>query len=137
MYDEARHVQVAGHAVAESGGAGTVATVQWLPEFSNSVFQVVPAGKKLVLTDILYNPQRDVDAPHTINVAEMNPEGSRRIIIQFIVPPGATQQVHFHTGHVIEPGKQLVVYTDANPPAGQHFSVALNGYLARVRRGEK
>ncbi|MGD1993785.1 MAG: hypothetical protein PVI59_11380 [Anaerolineae bacterium] len=135
MYDESRHIQVEGHAVAESGGAGTIATVQWLPEFSNSTFQVVPTGRKLILTDILYNPQRDVNAPHTINVAEMNPEGSRRIIIQFIVPPGATQQVHFHTGYVIEPGKKVVVYTDANPPAGQHFSIALNGHLARARRG--
>jgi hypothetical protein len=134
MYDESKHVQVSGHAVAESGGAGTTATVQWLPEFSMRVFTAVPKEQKLVLTDVLYNPQRDVDAPHTINVAEQNPDDTHRIIIQFIVPPGATQQVHFHTGHVIEPGKKVIVFTDANPPAGQHFSVALNGYLARLER---
>jgi hypothetical protein len=134
MYDESKHVQVSGHAVAVSGGAGTFATVQWIPEFSNVAFQAVPEGKKLVLTDVLYNPQRDVTAPHTINIAESNPDGTRRIIIQFAVPPEATQQVHFHTGHVIEPEKKVIVYTDANPPAGQHFSVSLNGYLARIQR---
>ncbi len=133
MYDESKHIQVTGSAVAVSGGAGTSDTVQWLPEFSNVVFEAVPRGKKLVLTDVLYNPQGDVQAPHTINVAEKNPDDTTRIIIQFIVPPGATQQTHFHTGHVIEPKKKVVVFTDANPPSGQHFSVSLNGYLAATK----
>lgn len=130
MYDESKHIQVTGDAVAISGGAGTVATVKWLPESSNVVFEAVPKNKRLVLTDVIYNPQGDVSAPHTINIAEKYPDGATDIIIQFIVPPKATQQTHFHTGFVIEPEKKVVVFTDANPPAGQHFSISLNGYLA-------
>ena len=30
MYDESKHKQEEGNAVATSGGAGTVATVEWL-----------------------------------------------------------------------------------------------------------
>lgn len=131
MYDESKHTQVEGNAVAVSGGAGTVATVQWLPESSNSVFTKVPVRKRLIITDVLLNPQGDVNAPHTVNLAEKNPNGTQRIFFQFRVPAGATQQAHFHTGHVIEAGKEVVTFTDANPPAGQHFSVALNAYLVK------
>ena len=137
MYDESKHVQVAGHGVAESGGAGTTTTVRWLPEFSKVTFEAVPDGNKLVLTDVIYHPQGDVDSPHTINIAEKNPDGTHRIIIQHAVPPEVTQQVHFHTGHVIEPKKEVIVFTDANPPVGQHFSVSLNGYLAILEQGKK
>lgn len=130
MYDESKHIQVAGNAVAVSGGVGTIATVKWMSESSNLIFEEVPKKKKLVLTDVIYNPQGDVSAPHTINIAEKYLDGGPDIIIQFIVPPKATQQTHFHTGLVIEPEKKVVVFTDANPPAGQHFSISLNGYLA-------
>jgi len=73
MYDESKHVQVAGHAVAESSGGGGagMATVRWLPEFSKVTFEAVPDGNKLVLTDVIYHPQGDVDSPHTINIAEI------------------------------------------------------------------
>ena len=131
MYDESRHIQAEGSAVAVSGGAGTVATVQWLPEGSNAVFTKVPAGKRLIITDVVLNPQGDALAAHTVNLAEKNPNGTTRIFFQFRVQIGATQQAHFHTGHVIEAGKEVVTFTDANPPAGQHISVALNGYLPK------
>jgi hypothetical protein len=49
----------------------------------------------------------------------------------------ATQHIHFLTGHVIEPKKQVIVFTDANPPAGQHFSISINGYLAAVGATKK
>jgi hypothetical protein len=137
MYDESKHTQVTGTAVAVGGGAGTTDTVDWLPEFSSTVFQAVPNGKKVVLTDVTYNPQGDVNAAHTINVAEKNPNGTTAIIIQFVVPPHATQHIHFLTGHVIEPKKQVIVFTDANPPAGQHFSISINGYLAAVGATKK
>lgn len=136
MYDESKHRQVAGHAVAESGGAGTTTTARWLPEFSNVTFDAVPEGSKLVLTDVIYNPQGDVTSAHTINIAEKNPDGTHRIIVQYAVPPEATQQVHLHTGYVIEPKKEVIVFTDADPPAGQHFSVSLNGYLAILEQGK-
>ena len=107
MYDESKHIQVAGNAVAVSGGAGTIATVKWMSESSNLIFEEVPKKKKLVLTDVIYNPQGDVSAPHTINIAEKYLDGGPDIIIQFIVPPKATQQTHFHTGLVIEPEKKV------------------------------
>ena len=131
MYNESKHKQAEGDAVATSGGAGTVATVQWLPEASNTVFTKVPRGKRLIITDVVLNPQGDVTAAHTVNLAKKNPNGTHRIFLQFRVPPGATQQAHFHTGHVIEAGKEVITFTDANPPAGQHISVALNGYLTK------
>jgi len=98
MYNESKHTQVRGHAVAESGGAGTQSVVQWIPEFSNISFETVPNRKKLILTDVIFNPQGDVTAPHWINISEKRPNGSTEIIIQFNVPPNATQQIHFHTG---------------------------------------
>jgi|SRR5215472_3840428 len=131
MYDESKHLQTEGNAVAVSGGAGTVATLQWLSSGSSGVFTKVPAGKTLTITDVLLNPQGDATAKHTVNLAEKNPNGSTRIFFQFHVPHGATQQAHFLTGHVIEAGKEVVTFTDANPPAGQHITVALNGYLPK------
>ncbi len=130
MYDESEHTQVQGNAVAVSGGAGSIATVDWLPESSMVVFTKVPAKKRLIITDVLLNPQGDVTAAHTVNLAEKYANGTHRIFFQFRVPAGATQQVHFSTGHVIESGKEVITFTDANPPAGQHFSVDLNAYLA-------
>jgi hypothetical protein len=132
MYDESEHTQVAGNAVAVVGGAGVTATVEWLPEFSDRSFEVVPEGHKLILTDVIYNPQLDVTAPHRVNIAERWPDGAHRIIIQCFIPPEATQQIHFHTGHVIEPEKTVIVFTDLSLPEGEHISVDLNGYLARL-----
>jgi len=129
MYDESKHTQVQGNAVAVSG-TGTLASVRWLRESSNAVFIKIPAGKRLIITDVLLNPQGDVTAPHTVNLAEKHTDGTHRIFFQFRVPPGATQQVHFSTGHVIEAGKEVITFTGGNTPAGQHFTVDLNAYLA-------
>lgn len=125
MYDERRDVQVDGTAVAVSGGFGSVATVQWGFGFQ------VPHGKTLTITDILLYPQGDVTALHTINLAEQTPNGGTRIFFQFIVGPGATQQSHFLTGHVIRGGNEVITFTDANPPFGQHITLLLNGYLPK------
>lgn len=65
MYDESKHTQAYGYAVATSGGEGNVATVSWLPEGSNTVFTKVPTGKRLIITDVMLNPQGDVRAAHT------------------------------------------------------------------------
>jgi hypothetical protein len=141
MYDESKHTQAYGYAVATSGGEGNVATMSWLPEGSNTVFTKVPTGKRLIITDVMLNPQGDVRAAHTVNLAGKNPDGTHLIFFQFRVPLGAvvgaprrrfiaTQQAHFLTGHVIWAGKEVITFTDAKPPAGQHISVALSAYLA-------
>ncbi len=129
MYDESKHTQVLGDAVAVSG-AGKFVTVRWLPEASNITFAKIPSGKRLIITDVLLNPHGDMTAPHTVNLAVEYPKGTHRIFFQFRVPPGATQQAHFHTGYVIEAGKEVITFTDANPPEGQHISVDLNAFLA-------
>jgi len=85
-----------------------------------------------VLTDVIYNPQLDVTALHRVNIAERWPDGAHRIIIQYFIPLGMTQQIHFHTGHVIEPEKTVIVFTDLSEPEGEHITVDLNGYLARL-----
>jgi len=125
MYDERRDVQVDGTAVAVSGGFGNVAMVQWGFGFQ------VPHGKTLTITDVLLHPQGDVTALHTINLAEQTPNGGIRGFFQFIVGPGATQQSHFLTGHVIRGGNEVITFTDANPPFGQHITLLLNGYLPK------
>jgi hypothetical protein len=91
----------------------------------------VPHGKTLTITDILMYPQGDVTALHTINLAEQTPNGGTRIFFQFIVGHGATQQSHFLTGHVIRGGNEVITFTDANPPFGQHITLLLNGYLPK------
>ena len=125
MYDESKDVQVEGTAVAVSGGLGNVATVQWGFGFT------VPHGKTLTITDVLLHPQGDVTALHTINLAEQTPNGGIRGFFQFIVGPGATQQSHFLTGHVIHGGNEAITFTDANPPFGQHITLWLTGYLPK------
>jgi hypothetical protein len=132
MYDESRHVQAEGNAVAVSGGGiGNVATLQWLRAGSSAVFSQVPHGKTLTITDVVLNPQRDVTTVHTINLAEQTPNGGTRLFFQFMVAPSATQQAHFLTGHVIEAGGEVVTFTDGNLPFGEHISVSLNGYLPK------
>ena len=133
MYDESKHIQVTGTAVAVSGGAGTTATVDWLPEASNTPFQTVTKGTKLILTDVIYDPQGDVNAPHTVNIAKHSAVGTS-IMFQWRVGAGVCEQVHYHTGHVIEAGKSVVVFTDANPPAGQHMSLFITGYVAKTTK---
>jgi hypothetical protein len=125
MYDERRDVQVDGTAVAVSGGLGSVAMVQW------GFGLQVPHGKTLTITDVVMHPQGDVTAIHTINLAEQTPNGGARIFFQFFVGPGATKQSHFLTGHVIEAGNEVVTFTDANLPFGQHITLWLNGYLPK------
>jgi hypothetical protein len=55
------------------------------------VFEEVPAGKTLTITDVLLNPQDDVTAVHWMNLAESFPEGGSEIFFQFYVGPNATQ----------------------------------------------
>jgi hypothetical protein len=131
MYDESKHLQAEGNAVAVSGGGGSVTTLQWLPAGSNTVFSEVPAGKTLTITDVVLNPQLDVRARHWLNLAEKTPNGGTRIFLQLRVRRRRTQQAHFLTGYVIEAGKEVVTFTESTPHAGQHITVSLNGYLPK------
>lgn len=131
MYDESKHTQVSGTAVAQSGGAGSTSAIQWLPEGTNATFTKVPKGRKLVLTDIILEPQGSVTADHTVNLAEKS-AGGTRIFYQFNVGPGPTGQSHFHTGQVIVSGREVVAFTGAGTKAGQYISIFANAYLAKA-----
>jgi hypothetical protein len=130
MYDESKHRQVEGNGVAVTGGVGSVTTLQWLRAGAVYFFEV-PAGKTLTITDVVLNPEGDLTVVHWLNLAEKSPNGATRIFFQFAVPPGATQQAHFLTGYVIEGGSEVVTFTSATPPAGQHIAVSLNGYVPK------
>jgi len=117
MYNESKHVQVTGTAVAITGGAANQATLTWLQERSTTTFQQVPTKKKLVITDFVYHPQGDVAATYTINIAESTTAGDR-IMLQLFVNANETTQGHFLTGFVVA--------------AGKHVSLTLNGYVAAL-----
>jgi hypothetical protein len=131
MFDETKHSQVHGAAVALSGGAGVAATVSW-QEASNylTAFQNIPARKRLMITDVLIHPQGSVKKKQTVNVAWQMAGGSA-IFLQVHVDPGVTAQVHYTTPEVGRSGESVMVFTDASGPANQHFSVTLVGYLAK------
>jgi hypothetical protein len=80
---------------------------------------------------VLLTPYGNVTAVHVLNLAEKTSAGATRIFFQFYVPPGATQQAHFLTGHVIESGSQVVTFTAATPPFGENIAIYLNGYLPK------
>ena len=126
-----KRTMVLGTATVVSGGAGTITKVQWRPELTNAFSIVeVPKGQKLVLTDVLYNPQQG-SGGHTINIAEQSSEG-HSIIFQCQTHPDATQQVHLHTGYPFAPGTTAIAFTDANAPTGKHYSLAFFGYLEDI-----
>jgi hypothetical protein len=131
MYNESKHVQVTGTAVAVTGGAANQATLTWLQERSITTFQQVPTKKKLVITDFVYHPQGDVAATYTINIAESTAAGDR-IMLQLFVNANESTQGHFLTGFVVASGSSVKAWTDANAAAGKHVSLTLNGYVAAL-----
>jgi hypothetical protein len=129
MYDESKHLQVESNAVAVSN-IGSVTGLDWFGAVAG-IFDAVPPHKTLTITDVLLTPYGNVTAAHVVNLAEKSSGGAIRIFFQFYVPPGATQQAHFLTGHVIESGSQVVTFTAATPPFGEHIAIYLNGYLPK------
>ena len=87
MYDETRHTQVRGDAVAVTGGGGTIALVNLTEELTLNPFQEVPIRQKLTITDVFYYPQLDVTGPYTVNLAEKFPNGTDRILLQLNITP--------------------------------------------------
>ena len=130
MYDESKHRAVESNPLAVSGGVGNVTTLEWIGPVIG-LFSAVPPGKTLTITDVLLTPYGNVTAPHVVNLAEVTPGGATRFFVQFYVPPNATQQAHFLTGHVIESGNHVVTFTAATGPTGDHIALYLNGYVPK------
>lgn len=93
-------------------------------------FTVVPAGKKFVLTDVIYQAQVSVHQPVTVNIASANlPAGKHEILFQVTVEPMTSEQVHVCSGYVIPAGNSLVAYTGYGPEPEQYVSISVTGYL--------
>lgn len=94
-------------------------------------FKVVPAGKKFVLTDVMYETQGSVRQNLTVNVANANPSASTHdILFQISLDPDKSDQVHLCSGYVIPAGNTLVAFTNAGLMPEQYVTVSITGYLA-------
>lgn len=92
--------------------------------------KVVPAGKKFVLTDVMYETQGSVRQNLTVNIADANPTANTHdILFQISLDPGKSDQVHLCSGYVIPAGNTLVAFTNAGLMPEQYVSVFVTGYL--------
>lgn len=94
-------------------------------------FKVVPAGKKFVLTDVMYISQGSVRQDVTVNIANAHPANQTHgILFQVRISPGESDDVHLCSGYVIPSGHALVAFTNAGLEPEQYVSVSVTGYLA-------
>ena len=94
-------------------------------------FKLVPAGKKFVLTDVVYIAQGSVRQDVTVNIGDANPtKQTHGILFQVRISPGESDEVHLCSGYVIPSGHALVAFTNAAIEPEQYVSVAATGYLA-------
>ena len=94
-------------------------------------FKVVPAGKKFVLTDVMYIAQGSVRQDLVVNVANAYPAIQKNsILFQVRLSPGESDQVHLCSGYVIPAGNALIAFTNAGPEPEQYVSISVTGYLA-------
>ena len=91
-------------------------------------FTVVPAGKRFVLTDVMYIAQGSVRQDLVVNIADASPRGDN-ILFQVRLTPGESDQVHLCSGYVIPAGSSLIAFTNAGLDPEQYVSVAVTGYL--------
>lgn len=96
-----------------------------------SSFKVVPAGKKFVLTDVMYLAQGSLRQTMTVNIADAQPSnGTTGILFQVPISPGGSHEVHFCSGHVIPSGHSLAAWTNGGLAPEQYVSLSVTGYLA-------
>jgi hypothetical protein len=94
-------------------------------------FKVVPAGKKFVLTDVMYIAQGSVRQDVTVNIGDANPANqTHAILFQVRISPGESDEVHLCSGYTIPSGHALVAFTNAAIEPEQYVSVSATGYLA-------
>ena len=93
-------------------------------------FKVVPAGKKFILTDVLYNTQASVRQGLTVNIASAYPAIQKHdILFQVKLSPGESDQVHLCSGYVIPAGNALIAFTNAGLGPEQYVSISVTGYF--------
>lgn len=95
-----------------------------------SSFRVVPAGKKFVLTDVMYMPQQSVRQNLVVNISDASPATqTHSILFQVKLSPGESHQVHLTSGYVIPAGNALIAFTNAGLAPQQFISISVTGYL--------
>jgi hypothetical protein len=93
-------------------------------------FTVVPAGKKFVLTDVMYEAQVSVRQTLIVNIASANLAGKTHdILFQVSLGPLKSDQVHLCSGYVIPAGHSLVAYTNYGMAPEQYVSISVSGFL--------
>jgi hypothetical protein len=93
-------------------------------------FKIVPAGKKFVLTDVMYNSQGSVRQDLTVNIASANPANTTHtILFQSKISPGESDDIHLCSGYVIPSGHALVAFTNAGLLPEQYVTVSVTGHL--------
>jgi hypothetical protein len=129
---EPGHLLVQGHGRAVSSlkppGEQLTLVASNAPQRS---FKVIPAGKKFVLTDVMYIAQGTVRQDVTVNIGDANPATQTHgILFQVRISPGESEEVHLCSGYVIPSGHALVAFTNAGIEPEQYVSVSATGYLA-------
>lgn len=95
-------------------------------------FKVVPPGKTLVLTDIMYNT-RLVRQNLTVNFAKVTPDDKTHTLFQIYLKPGEQEETHLCTGYAIPSGYGLGAWTNAGLDPEQWVHIAITGYLIDER----
>jgi hypothetical protein len=129
---QSNQILVQGHGRAVSRLAPPGERIELIPSTPpQRSFTVVPAGKKFVLTDVMYQAQVSVRQPVPVNIGNANlSAGKHDILFQFIADPMKSDQVHLCSGYVIPAGNSLVAWTGYGPEPEQFVSIAVTGYLA-------
>ena len=91
-------------------------------------FKVVPPGKTLVVTDIMYNT-RLVRQNLTVNLAKVTPNDKTQTLFQIYLKPGEQEETHLCTGYAIPAGYGLGAWTNAGLEPEQWVHIAISGYL--------
>ena len=136
---KAGQILAAGHGRAVSS-VKAVDSEQFNFSTSNTAFKVVPAGKKFVLTDVMYIAQGSVRQPLAVNIASADPipqksnesrvEFGHSILFQVRLSPMESNAVHLCSGYVIPAGSAIIAFTNAGLEPEQYVSVSVTGYLS-------
>lgn len=91
-------------------------------------FKVVPPGKTLIVTDIMYNT-RLARQNLTVNFAKITPEDKSQLFFQIYLSPGGQEETHLCTGYAIPAGWGVAAWTNAGLEPEQIVHIAITGYL--------
>ena len=93
-----------------------------------SSFKVVPPGKTLIVTDVMYNT-RLIRQNLTVNFARITPDDKSQMLFQIYLGPGGQEETHLCTGYAIPAGHGVGAWTNAGLEREQIVQIAVTGYL--------